>query len=74
MLGTAVAAALSDRGFVVRALPGHPVFFERDGLSIAPFQVLGDLADGTLSAESWRDQVERAGIADVDLGSRGRSR
>jgi hypothetical protein len=68
VLGTALAVALSDRGFVVRALPGHTVFFERDGLSITPFQSLGDLADGTLSADAWRDQIERAGIADIDLG------
>ena len=68
VVGTALAVGLGDRGFAVRALPGHPVFFERDGLSITPFQALGDLADGTLSAESWRDQVERAGIASLDLG------
>ena len=75
VLGTALAVALSDRGFAVRALPGHPVFFDRDGLSITPFQALGDLADGTLSAESWRSQIERAGIAAIDLGnSRGQSR
>jgi hypothetical protein len=68
VLGTALATALSDRGFVVRALPGHPVFFERDGLSLTPFQALGDMSDGTLSAEAWRDQIEGAGIASLDLG------
>ena len=68
VLGTALAVALADRGFTVRALPGQLVVFERNDLSLTPFQALGDLADRTLSPESWLDQVERAGIASLDLG------
>jgi Zn-dependent protease with chaperone function len=68
MVGTALAVALADRGFAVRALPGQAVVFERGGLSITPFQALGDLAAGTLRADAWRDQIERAGIAAIDLG------
>jgi Zn-dependent protease with chaperone function len=74
VLGTAIAVALSDRGFAVRTLPGHAVLLERDGLSITPFQALGDLADGTLTADAWRGQVERAGIASLDLGTLGSER
>jgi Zn-dependent protease with chaperone function len=68
-LGTAMALALHARGFAVDALPGHAVTLRRGDLTIAPFAALGDLVSGTLTAEQWRDQCARAGIADVDLGS-----
>jgi len=68
IVGAAIALALHARGFAVRALPGHPVTLERDGLSLAPLTALGDLASGTLTAEQWKEQCERAGISDVDLG------
>jgi len=67
-LGTAMAVALHARGFAVRALPGHAVRLEHADVSIAPFSALGELASGRMTAEAWRDQCDRAGIADLDLG------
>ncbi len=43
------------------------MLLERDDLSIAPFNALGALASGALAADEWRDQCDRAGIADLDL-------
>jgi hypothetical protein len=69
VIGAAIAVALHERGFVVRALPGHSVVLERGDLSLAPFDAIGALASGALSAESWLDQCARAGIASLDLGA-----
>ena len=68
-LGAAIAVALRDRGFAVRALPGHPVLLERGDLTITPFSALGDLTSGVLAPDRWREDCERAGIIDLDLGT-----
>jgi heat shock protein HtpX len=69
VLGAAIAVVLHDRGFAVRALPGHAVTLERDDLSLSPFSALGDLVAGTLTADAWRALCGRAGIGSVDLGA-----
>jgi hypothetical protein len=65
-----MAVALHARGFAVRAMPGHSVRLERGDVSIAPFSALGDLASGEMTTEAWRDQCDRAGITNLDLGNR----
>jgi heat shock protein HtpX len=69
IVGAALAIALHDRGFTVRARPGHQVMLVREDLVIEPFGALGDLMAKTITPEAWRDQCERAAIASVDLGT-----
>ncbi|HUQ82645.1 MAG TPA: M48 family metallopeptidase [Gemmatimonadaceae bacterium] len=69
VIGAAIAIALHDRGFAVRARPGHAVTLVRDDVELAPLSALGDLIAKTLTPEAWRDQCVRAAIASVDLGT-----
>lgn len=68
-VGAALATALHERGFAVRALPAMSVELVRGDLVILPFETLGRLADKSLSAEDWRAQCDAAGIAELDLGA-----
>lgn len=76
IVGSALSLALLDRGDAagraaprLHAPPGEPVTFRvGDDVTLRPFGVLFELADGSLTAEQWRARCEAAGIAGLDLG------
>jgi heat shock protein HtpX len=69
LLGTALAVALLDRGWTVRALPGESVLFSRGSESAEPLSDLGRLARGELPAAAWEATCRQLGILDLDLGT-----
>ena len=67
MLGASLAAALDAEGWTVRTVPGIPIRAEKDGETIEPFAVVGEIAAGRLPAGDWAASCERRGLADVPL-------
>jgi heat shock protein HtpX len=69
LLGTAVAVALLDRGWTVRALPGESVVFSCGSESIEPLSDLVRLAQRELPATAWEATWRRVGLLDLDLST-----
>lgn len=69
VLGAALAVALDAHGWILRTGPGEPIRFARDQVSIEPFRVVSQLANGQLDATAWQQQCAAWGIAELDLGS-----
>ncbi|HKT61348.1 MAG TPA: M48 family metallopeptidase [Gemmatimonadales bacterium] len=69
IVAVALATALHDRGWNLRALPGEPVVLERDGVAIHPFSLFNDLATEQLATATWLADCLRLGVADLDLGA-----
>jgi Zn-dependent protease with chaperone function len=67
-IGAAVALALRKAGWTLSMAPGEPVVATRDGRQIRPFEALGRLMSGNLTADVWREQCTSAGIQRVDFG------
>jgi len=67
LIGAALAIRLCDRGAVVERLPGQPCFVRLNHASLEPFAVLPSLAEGTLTAEAWRQTCGELGIAGTKL-------
>lgn len=59
--------ALARAGWTIDAPPGATVRACRDGAEIRPFDAVAGLADGTMTAEAWRGQVDRFGVAALPL-------
>jgi Zn-dependent protease with chaperone function len=68
-LGLLLMVSLSARGWSVRMEPGERPAAMRDGLRVEPFHVFMDIAEGTLTPESWCAQCVAGGFGDVDLGA-----
>src|SRR5262245_40360536 len=66
-IGASLALALHKAGWDLYALPGEPVYAQRVGKRIIPFEIMGKLASARLSAEAWREQCADAGIKGVDF-------
>ena len=60
--GAALAARLSDLGWMCDATPGKPIAFSRDGKTIEPFNVVTKLQKGEISAEAWAEECRAAGL------------
>ncbi|HEX8693159.1 MAG TPA: M48 family metallopeptidase [Longimicrobium sp.] len=69
ILGCALLTAFHAAGAPIQAPVGAPVTVEVDGTVVRPFQLLRDLAAGTVTRDAWREVCRRSGIAGVDLGS-----
>jgi hypothetical protein len=69
ILGTALAAALCSRGWVIQALPGQPVALQQGECVVDPWAVVRDLDAGHLDPEAWRARCVTAGITQLDLGA-----
>ena len=67
-LGAALALALGRRGWTVKVAPGTEDTVQKGEDVIAPWEVLGRLARGELSADAWRRRCTDLGIAGLDLG------
>ena len=67
LVSAAIAVALVDHGWALTAPPGAPIACRRGESEIRPFAVAGDLLDGELAPDSWREEAERLGVAGVSL-------
>jgi hypothetical protein len=67
-IGAALALALRKAGWALSMAPAEPVVASRNGLQMRPFEVLGRLMAGSLTAEAWREQCASAGIQGIDFG------
>jgi heat shock protein HtpX len=69
VVSVALAKALHEHGWTLRADPGEPFRFFRGEGRIEPFSVLTKLRSGELSREVWEQECREMGIADWDLGA-----
>jgi Zn-dependent protease with chaperone function len=65
-VGTAVALALSRRGFAIDAPPGAPVALVRTPRRIEPFALREEVAK---NGEAWRVLCAEIGFVELDLGT-----
>ena len=70
-LGSALAVALSQAGWVTQAPPGEPVTLKGPAGAVDPFGAVQGLVKGELSPEAWAQECERLGIAGVEMLSVG---
>ncbi len=72
VVGAGLAIVLAERGFKVLSLPGCPIeLVGPDGSDdrLLPFDVFGELASGTVPAETWTARCRAWGIADVEFAA-----
>lgn len=65
VVGAALAVTADAEGFELHGSPGAEVRLTRHGDSFEPFAIAQALLEGTLSAEDWRRQCGRLGLASV---------
>jgi hypothetical protein len=65
VVGAALAVTANAEGFKLHGSPGAEVRLTRHGDSFEPFAIARALCEGTLSAEDWRRQCARLGLASV---------
>ena len=66
----AFALALHNSGWKLDAPLGEPIRLSRDGEEpVLPFERVGALSAGELSAEEWRSWAADAGVAEIALGA-----
>lgn len=65
--GAALAVLLDRHGWRTSVQPGEPVLLEHDSSIVDPFDVVGALAKGTMTAEAWRTLCATAGISALEL-------
>ncbi len=63
LLGAALTLSLHRQGWTMRLMPGEEVILERGGVSLQPFVVVKELADGKMKGEDWKRRCAEAGIA-----------
>src|SRR2546429_3245564 len=66
-VGAALAVALVASGWTLESLPGANPVLHRGTESVEPFGVVGDLADGKLTAQGWQERAGTLGIANLPL-------
>jgi hypothetical protein len=67
LLWMALAVAMIDNGWMLRAQPGES-YLERDGLPpVSPGAVVAGLQAGKLTPDEWRAQCDATGIAELRL-------
>ena len=69
LLSAGICAVLVDRGWHAETFPGKPIAFIRDDAKLEPFAAVRAIADGTVTADSWKQQCSALGIAGIPLGS-----
>ena len=73
LLWMALAVAMIDHGWVLRAQPGES-YLEHEGLpEVRPAAIVAGLQASSLTADDWRKQCEEAGIAQLRLDGEGAS-
>jgi hypothetical protein len=70
VLGAALALALADKGWTIRALPGEPILLESGNMAFDPFTAVRGLAQGLISAEEWRQRCTALRIAELRLAEK----
>jgi heat shock protein HtpX len=67
VVGAALAVALLDAGWTLRALPGEEVACTRGEVVLLPFRTPHDLATGRLTPADWRTRCIATGIESLAL-------
>jgi heat shock protein HtpX len=67
MLGALLANALHKGGFAVVTSPGEPILLVRGSVTLEPFALARQLAEGKLEDGMWRAACEEHGIGDLAL-------
>jgi len=67
VVGAALAAALSQAGWITEAQPGEPVMLKGPAGTIDPFGAVQALVKGEMSAEAWVAECGRLGIEGVEM-------
>lgn len=68
LLGEALALALLERGWTLRADVGEAIELSFDGHVIRPFSSVAALVDGDMAPEVWAEVCREAGIDGMSLG------
>ncbi len=69
VVGAALATALHKRGWKIHTETPGAVWLQAGDMEIHPFEVMEDLTEGALSADTWQEQVRSAGISTLELGT-----
>lgn len=65
--GAAAALALDRAGFTLTTAPGAPIAVRVNDTELLPFEIVHQLAHGTLSADEWRSEAARLGVSALPL-------
>lgn len=68
VIGAAIVLVLMAKGGNPLGGPGENVSVVTRSLTLEPFGVMQSLANGTLKADEWQEQIVKLGIAGMDLG------
>ena len=69
VVGAALLLALEQRGGLVEKEPSKPFAVRLNSEVVEPFGLMDSLVAGKLSAEEWRAQCTRLGLAGLDLAT-----
>jgi len=67
LFGTAIVAALADRGHAIACEPGDPVLVEIGGERFNPFTILSNLASDRITAAKWKRLCAADGLEQLRL-------
>ena len=67
VIGSGLAVALVDAGWTLNGDLGDPVSCTREGERLEPFGAIAKFVSGELTAEAWRTECDRLGIATLPL-------
>jgi len=68
-LGAPIVIALYANGWTLSAMLGRPIGLHKDGVSIAPFLAIEQLASGGVEPDAWRTFTELTGLGDTDFSA-----
>jgi len=69
LIGAALATALLDRGWHVRAEPGHPVVLSNGSAEIHPFDIWSEICRGVMTQAALQELLNANDLANIDLAS-----
>jgi len=69
LIASGLLVALEGDGWSVEAPPGEPVICRRGDESVAPYVVVAELREGSVSVEAWRERAAALGVGELVLGA-----
>jgi hypothetical protein len=68
-LGAPIVIALHANGWTLEAMLGQPIGLRKDGVAIAPFLAIEQLAAGVVEPGAWRTFTELSGLGNTDFSA-----
>jgi Zn-dependent protease with chaperone function len=68
-LGAPIVIALHANGWTLEAMLGQPIGLRKDGVAIAPFLAIEQLAAGVVEPGAWRTFTELLGLGNTDFSA-----